>query len=236
MKNLLVLTVVVVMLTTTTKSHAQNFVRFIDNIELAPAPGKGYTEALPSVIYKKSLTDKVKQVKDVIAKAVSITEQCTQLQFKFALMLNREVESLTNVQLFSFIDEWWATKYRYGGTSKKGIDCSAFTGLLMSSVFAFKLPRTAREQYSIAEKIKKDDLIEGDLVFFNTTGGVSHVGYYLGEGYFVHASSSKGVTINNLDQSYFSHKFIGGGRFNKSAEDSVAEVNNDSIASVAHNN
>lgn len=233
MKNLLVISVVVVLLGITSKSHAQNFVRFIDHIDIAPAPVKGYTEALPSVTYKKSLTDKVKQVKDVIAKAASITEQCTQLQFKFAMMLNREVESLTNVQLFSFIDEWWATKYRYGGTSKKGIDCSAFTGLLMSTVFAFKLPRTAREQYSIAEKVKKDDLMEGDLVFFNTTGGVSHVGYYLGDGYFVHASSSKGVTINNLDQAYFSKKFIGGGRYDKSLQDAEEALSADSVVSTS---
>ena len=236
MKNLLVFTVAIVLFTTTSKSHAQNFIRFLDKAEMAPAPVKGYTEALPAVTYKKNLTDKVLKVKEAISKAASITEQCTQIQFKFALMLNREVESLTNVQLFSFIDEWWATKYRYGGTSKKGIDCSAFTGLLMSSVFAFKLPRTAKEQYSIAKKVKKDDLIEGDLVFFNTTGGVSHVGYYLGDGYFVHASSSKGVTINNLDQSYFSHKFIGGGRYDKSAEELGTEVSDDSIASAIHIN
>lgn len=226
MKNLLVFSVVILLLVSTSKSHAQNL-RFINDIEIAPAPVKGYTEAIPSVTYKKALVNKVKQVKEVIIKAASLTEQCSQMQFKFALMLNREVESLTNVQLFSFIDEWWATKYRYGGTTKKGIDCSAFTGLLMSSVFAFKLPRTAREQYSIADKVKKDDLIEGDLVFFNTTGGVSHVGYYLGDGYFVHASSSKGVTINNLDQSYYSKRFIGGGRYETIAEenDSFTAVN-----------
>lgn len=226
MKNLLVFSVVILLLVSTSKSHAQNL-RFINDIEIAPAPVKGYTEAIPSVTYKKALVNKVKQVKEVIIKAASLTEQCSQMQFKFALMLNREVESLTNVQLFSFIDEWWATKYRYGGTTKKGIDCSAFTGLLMSSVFAFKLPRTAREQYSIADKVKKDDLIEGDLVFFNTTGGISHVGFYLGDGYFVHASSSKGVTINNLDQSYYSKRFIGGGRYETIAEenDSFTAVN-----------
>lgn len=223
MKNLLVFSVVILLLVSTSKSHAQNL-RFINDIEIAPAPVKGYTEAIPSVTYKKALVNKVKQVKEVIIKAASLTEQCSQMQFKFALMLNREVESLTNVQLFSFIDEWWATKYRYGGTTKKGIDCSAFTGLLMSSVFAFKLPRTAREQYSIADKVKKDDLIEGDLVFFNTTGGVSHVGFYLGDGYFVHASSSKGVTINNLDQSYYSKRFIGGGRFETTAEENASDT------------
>jgi len=55
-------------------------------------------------------------------------------------------------------------------------------------------------------------MLEGDLVFFNTRGGVSHVGVYLGDGYFVHSSSSAGVTINSLNESYYSRKFIGGGR------------------------
>lgn len=226
MKNLLVFSVIVFLSITISKSHAQNF---INDIEIAPAPIKGYTEVLPAVKYKKA----IKQVKVVITKAISLTEQCTQIQFKFAMMLNREVESLTNVQLFSFIDEWWETKYLYGGTTKRGIDCSAFTGLLMGSVFAFKLPRTAREQYSVSEKIKKDDLLQGDLVFFNTRGGVSHVGYYLGDGFFVHASSSKGVTINNLDQSYYSKRFIGGGRYEFKVEPNnlpLLEVPNETAA------
>jgi lipoprotein Spr len=55
-------------------------------------------------------------------------------------------------------------------------------------------------------------LLEGDLVFFNTRGGVSHVGVYLGEGYFTHSSSSAGVTISSLDDNYYSKKYIGGGR------------------------
>ena len=148
--------------------------------------------------------------------ALMLTEQCKKYQFKFAMLLNRDVETLTNTRLFGFIDEWWNTRYRYGGTSKSGIDCSAFTGLLMSSVFALKLPRTAREQYKVCDKVGKENLKEGDLVFFNTTGGVSHVGFYLGGGYFVHASVSQGITINNLDEKYYKARFIGGGRVSDS--------------------
>ncbi|HRD42239.1 MAG TPA: NlpC/P60 family protein [Ferruginibacter sp.] len=146
------------------------------------------------------------------ANAPLITEQCKALHFKFALLLNREVETLTNTKLFEFIDEWWGVKYRYGGTGKKGIDCSAFTSLLMLSVFNLQVPRTARQQFNACEKIEEEDLAEGDLVFFNTRGGVSHVGLYLSDGYFVHSSTSQGVTISNLNDPYYSKRFIEGGR------------------------
>lgn len=142
----------------------------------------------------------------------AVTEICSSIQFKYAQILNRNVESLTNTSLLSFIDEWWGTKYRFGGTTKKGIDCSSFSGLLMGSVFGFSLPRTAREQYAKCVKLVKNQLAEGDLVFFNTRGGVSHVGVYLGEGKFVHSSSSKGVSVNNLEDSYWKNRFIAGGR------------------------
>ncbi|CAN5754981.1 hypothetical protein BH11BAC4_BH11BAC4_14020 [soil metagenome] len=139
-------------------------------------------------------------------------ENISSVQFKYAQLLNRNVEFLKNISLYRFIDEWWGIKYRYGGSTKKGIDCSAFTGLLIGSVFGIKLPRTAREQYGETEKLDKEDMREGDLVFFNTRGGVSHVGVYLGDSYFVHASTNNGVMISSLDDSYYASRFISGGR------------------------
>jgi lipoprotein Spr len=114
--------------------------------------------------------------------------------------------------LYEAIENWWATRYRYGGSTKKGIDCSALTGALLNEAFGFILPRTARDQYAQCEKIARENLDEGDLVFFNTRGGVSHVGVYLGNNYFVHASVHSGVTINSLNDDYYSRKYIGGGR------------------------
>ena len=150
--------------------------------------------------------------KRILSPVKMATELCHSIQFKYAQILNTNVESVSNNSLFSFINDWWGTKYRFGGSTKKGIDCSSFTGLLMGSVFAISLPRTAREQYSKCIKIAKDKLAEGDLVFFNTRGGVSHVGVYLGEGHFVHSSSSRGVSISSLDDSYYKNRFIAGGR------------------------
>ncbi len=99
-----------------------------------------------------------------------------------------------------------------GGTTKRGIDCSALTGSLLMAVYGFAVPRTARQQYKATGHIDKEDLKEGDLVFFNTHGGVSHVGLYLENNYFVHASSSQGVTISCLEDPYYAKRFICGGR------------------------
>lgn len=142
----------------------------------------------------------------------SIIEKLTGIQFKYAMMLEVDVESLKNLTLLGFIDNWFGTRYRMGGTNKKGIDCSALTSSLMMAVYGFAVPRTARQQYQATRHIEKYELKEGDLVFFNTRGGVSHVGLYLNNDYFVHASSSEGVTISSLDDNYYSKRFICGGR------------------------
>ena len=141
-----------------------------------------------------------------------VIESFTALQFKYAQLLDVEVESVTNLTLFAEIDKWQGTRYRYGGATEKGIDCSAYTGTLVHHVFGLVLPRTAREQFANCIKLDKEEMLQGDLVFFNTRGGISHVGMYLGNGYFTHASTSIGVTISNLSEDYWSRKFIGGGR------------------------
>ena len=97
---------------------------------------------------------------------VTNIELCSSLQFKYALMMDTEVEQVTNASLYSFIDSWWATRYRYGGTDRSGIDCSAFTGKLLSEVYGATVPRTARDQYKLCEKLAESELEEGDLVFF----------------------------------------------------------------------
>jgi hypothetical protein len=143
--------------------------------------------------------------------ANSAIEKLSAIQFKYAMMMNVDVESLKNLSLLGFIDNWFGTRYHLGGTTKRGIDCSALTGALLLAVYGFNMPRTAREQYDATEHIDKDNLKEGDLVFFNTHGGISHVGVYLENDYFVHASTH-GVKISSLDDHYYSKRFICGGR------------------------
>ena len=210
MKNLLFVSVALSVFTVTSfQASAQRKINSVNDLNLA---GEGIVyfplETKPKG-FKATVVSFAKKMMKPVGMA---TEFCSSLQFKYAQLLNRNVELVTNTSLIGFIDDWWGTKYRYGGTTKKGIDCSSFTGLLMGSVFGFALPRTAKQQYSVCSKLNKDDMLEGDLVFFNTRGGVSHVGVYLGDGYFVHSSSSAGVTINSLNESYYSRKFIGGGR------------------------
>lgn len=133
-------------------------------------------------------------------------------QFKYAILLNESVEKLSNAILYKTIDSWYGTRYRYGGTSLRGIDCSAFMQVLGNYAFGWILPRTAREQYASMTKIMRDELQEGDFVFFNTTGGVSHVGMYLANNKFVHSSSSQGVSIGDLDDKYWRARFLGARR------------------------
>ena len=146
------------------------------------------------------------------AESSSPLELFSLLQFKYAIKLDVPVETLQNKSLYDRIEEWWGTPYRLGGTTQKGIDCSAFVQTLMLGVFAMQLPRTAREQKETTTWIPLSDLREGDLVFFNTRGGVSHVGVYLRNNKFVHASTSGGVMISDLNETYWSRKLLGAGR------------------------
>jgi hypothetical protein len=144
-------------------------------------------------------------------------EEAASLQFKYALLMDTEVEEVRNLELFSLIDDWYGIRYQLGGTTKKGIDCSALVQLFYSTLYGMTLPRTAREQYKAARTISRTELQEGDLVFFNTRGGsgVSHVGIYLQNNKFIHAASSQGVTISDLFDDYWAKRLIGVGRIDR---------------------
>lgn len=156
----------------------------------------------------------LKTIKPALAAPNSLLmlEQSANLEFKYSNLMDKAVETVRNLPLFNFIDEWYSTKYKYGGTTKKGVDCSSFTNQLINQVYGIVLPRTAKQQYAASIPVSDNSLKEGDLVFFNTTGGISHVGIYLVNRLFVHASSSKGVVISSLDDPYFSKRYIGAGR------------------------
>ena len=136
---------------------------------------------------------------------------------KYADMINVSPKNINNFPLFRFIDDWYGTEYRYGGTDNTGIDCSAFSQKLYGQVYGIELERTAREQRREAERIKHaDDAEEGDLIFFRARRfRVSHVGVYLANGYFVHASSSQGVVISNLNNRYWKRRYAGCGRISR---------------------
>ncbi len=137
-----------------------------------------------------------------------------QLQLKYADMLGVIPVFITNLSLYKFIDEWYGVRYRLGGSTKAGIDCSAFVQQLFLAVYDLDVVRTAFDQFNncwLETDFAK--MREGDLVFFKTRGSrISHVGVYLMNRFFVHASSSQGVMISSLDDEYWVRRFAGAGR------------------------
>lgn len=110
--------------------------------------------------------------------------------------------------------DWLGTPYYFGGTSERGIDCSAFTRQVFYTSASILLPRTASEQFKIGIPVKRESLEFGDLVFFHTRrhAYASHVGIYLGDNLFAHSSSRYGVTVSSLESQYYSKRFIGARR------------------------
>lgn len=106
---------------------------------------------------------------------------------------------------------WLGTAYQYGGESRSGADCSGF----VFSVFAVNgimLPRVSSQQYGHSERINQNDLLPADLVFFTKNGSVNHVGIYIGDGNMIHASTSRGVTVESLSLNYYTKHYAGAGR------------------------
>ena len=143
-------------------------------------------------------------------------ENASSVQLKYSVLMNTEVEHLPSHNLLQGVDEWYGVKYRSGGNGKSGIDCSGFTVAVYLAVYGIALPRVSKDQYNKTRKISTTELQEGDLVFFNTQGhGVSHVGVYLGNNKFIHASVSRGVMVSSLFESYYLQRFIGAGRIDE---------------------
>lgn len=111
-------------------------------------------------------------------------------------------------QLLRQFKRWEGTPYRYGGTSLRGVDCSAFVQNTYRVKFKKQIPRTTRTQIKVGKKIKKSQLKEGDIVFFKTGRNSLHNGIYMGGGKFMHASSSKGVTLSSLNNRYWRKKYL----------------------------
>jgi len=133
------------------------------------------------------------------------------------------LSATSNMKLFHFVYDWIGTPYHFGGSSRNGIDCSGFTKELYSQVFNMDIERCSRDIFSMVSPVRKDDLQEGDLVFFKIhSSRISHVGIYLGNSRFAHASS-KGVAISSLDDDYYRRYFYRGGRMLESFKEELAK-------------
>jgi lipoprotein Spr len=145
---------------------------------------------------------------------LSDIEKANWLQIKYSLKMDIAVEEIKNIPLLQKIDEWWGTPYVLGGNSKNGVDCSYFTLDVMRDIYKVNLKRTAAEQYEQSVKIEWNNLKEGDLIFFKSDGRrrISHVGIYLANNKFAHASTSQGVTIGDLTDPYWQRRLYSLGR------------------------
>jgi len=142
----------------------------------------------------------------------------------FSQVMGVAVDATSNLKLYKFIYEWIGTPYRFAGNTKKGIDCSAFAKTIYAKVFNTTILRNSGDIFGMTVPLSKDELKEGDLVFFRGNGRkISHVGVYLGDSRFAHASSSRGVVISNLNEPYYSRIFFKGGRIIESAKKDFVE-------------
>lgn len=127
-----------------------------------------------------------------------------------------KLEGNENKKIIESIDNWLGTPYKYGSMSKSGTDCSGFTKNVYKEACNIELNRSAADQVKDVTLIDKDKLKFGDLVFFKISGNkVSHVGIYINDSKFVHASTKKGVTISDLNDAYYKKYFYKGGKINK---------------------
>lgn len=130
---------------------------------------------------------------------------------RFAL----QPDSACTPHLYYAVYDWIGTHYRYGGSSKKGIDCSGFVAKMYQQAYCIQLSGGSKDLWTRVKPIERDELEEGDILFFKIKKGqISHVGIYLGNNKFAHASVQNGVIVSDLDETYYKKYFYKGGRLN----------------------
>jgi lipoprotein Spr len=186
-------------------------IEFLDNISVKP--GRVYLRKASDALEAEPVSSSPVR-KDKMPDNLTDVEKANWLQLKYSIQMDIAVEEIQNIPLLQKIDEWWGTPYALGGNSKRGVDCSYFTLDVMNAIYNTNLKRTAAEQYEQSEKIDWSDLKEGDLIFFKTDGSrsISHVGIYLTNNKFAHASTSQGVTISDLSETYWQKRLYSLGR------------------------
>jgi lipoprotein Spr len=122
-------------------------------------------------------------------------------------------DSACSPYLYSQVYDWIGTRYQYAGKSKKGIDCSGFVSEMYRNAYCINLSGGSRDIWTCVKPVEKEELQEGDILFFKIKKGqISHVGVYLGNNKFAHASVQSGVIISDLDEAYYKKYFFKGGR------------------------
>lgn len=126
---------------------------------------------------------------------------------------NMSISNLDQARMMRQLSRWMGVPYKLGGETEDGIDCSAYTMLIYKNSIGRQLPRSSAEQFTLGSAVEYQDLKFGDLVFFNTTGeSASHVGIYMGDDLFAHASVSLGVTVSSIESPYYKKRYEGARR------------------------
>jgi len=139
----------------------------------------------------------------VFLNGCSSTPSKSSYTFKTATPVNLSDLNKVKSLVLSQYKLWKGTPYEYGGVDFDGVDCSAFVQNTYRSKLGYSIPRTTRTQIKLGKRVSKKQLKVGDIVFFKTGRNSLHNGIYIGKSQFVHASSSKGVTISNLNNVYW---------------------------------
>lgn len=121
-------------------------------------------------------------------------------------------------RLHSAAGTWKGAPHEWGGSSPNGVDCSGLVQSIFADEFQLSVPRTTKQQARVGRVVSRSDLKPGDLVFFRIAQKKRHVGIYLSDGEFLHASSSEGVTVSPLDRSYWSDRWWQGRRLLRFSE------------------
>lgn len=169
----------------------------------------------------EEIEDELAEGDDVDAEDVSVFEAPVEkvLEQSFTASLEESLElnpAVNRGELMREIINLLGIRYRYGGMdATRGLDCSAFTGTIYSRALGVRLPRSSNQQFREGDTIKRDALQIGDLVFFKTRrrrAPVSHVGIYVGQNLFAHASTKHGVVISSLEHPYYKRTYVGARR------------------------
>jgi len=129
-------------------------------------------------------------------------------------------DSTSNLSLYNELYTWLGVPYVYGGRSKSGTDCSGFAGAIYKAIYTVNLPGGAQNIYNVLKPVKKNELKEGDLVFFKINSySISHVGIYLANNKFIHATSwGKSITVSDLSEPYYQRYYFSAGRYEKKSD------------------
>ena len=136
-------------------------------------------------------------------------------QEKYEVLLGNP-EILNNIALYRFMDDWLGTPYQYGGNSKDGIDCSRLSIQLLREVYQIHITGSSAEIHARTKSVGQNTLREGDLVFFKIgESAVNHMGVYLVNDKFIHATVQSGVIVSDLNEAYYRKYFYSAGRINR---------------------